>query len=211
MLISMPELTERWGVRPDRVIHVGAHTAEEAAPYLAAGVRHVIWVDPHPDTWERLREGRKAGPPSILFPYAAMERDLEWVDLHKTSNICSSSLLPMKLHREVHPDVTPCGTVRVLGMRMDTLLHQERLDPTLYSMANLDVQGAELRVLRGMEAWLRTGRWIYTEINTRELYEGCVLLPELEGYLSAWGFRLAAKRMFGETHGWGDALFIREL
>jgi FkbM family methyltransferase len=211
MLISMREIRETWGVHPTGVLHIGGHTGEEADQYDAEGVKRVVWLEPHPDALPSLLRNVATRPGHLVLPFAAYDRDNVSVTLHKASNICSSSILPMYLHRQKHPDVTECGQILVTGMKVDTLLARNGLRPEDFEMANLDIQGAELVALRGMEDWLRHGRWIYAEANTEELYRGCALLPDLEAFLKARGFRLAEYRAFSPTHGWGDALFVREL
>lgn len=210
MLIPMHELQDRHMVRPTGILHIGGHVGEEADAYDSAGVKNVVWVEPHPDAYPSLVQNVGGRPGHLTFQVAASDVDHQEVPLYKASNICSSSLLPMAKHLEKHPDVSPCGTVQVSTIRMDSLLWRHGLKPTDYQMANLDIQGAELLALRGMDSWLTTGRWIYTEVNTEELYKGCVLLPELEAFLLERRFRLSEIRLFSKSHGWGDALFSRE-
>lgn len=210
MLIPMSELKEKYGVSPKGVLHVGAHIGEEADAYAAAGVERVIWVEPHPDAlpslWKNV--GTRAG--HIVIPRAACETDGEKVKLYKTSNICSSSLLPLKKHKEKHPDVGACGTVSVETVRIDSIFKTILFKPSDFEFLNMDIQGAELIALKGAHEYLKSCKWIYTEVNEEELYEGCVLTGYLEYFLNTYGFKLAEKRLFSATHGWGDALFVRK-
>ena len=41
----MDRLVGEYGVKPKSVLHVGAHLAEEAGAYHAAGVERVLWVE----------------------------------------------------------------------------------------------------------------------------------------------------------------------
>jgi hypothetical protein len=48
---------------------------------------------------------------------------------------------------------------------------------------------------------------IYAEVNEKMLYEGAVLLPELDEYLAFFNFKRVITNM--TRHGWGDALYIK--
>ena len=73
---------------------------------------------------------------------------------------------------------------------------------------NMDIQGAELKCLKGFERNLGMINAIYAEVNEKELYAGCALLPELDAWLSEHGFVRVHTHM--TPHGWGDALYIRQ-
>ena len=47
-----------------------------------------------------------------------------------------------------------------------------------------------------------------SEINFAELYDGCALAPELDGFLADRGFRRVATSCFHHPT-WGDALYLR--
>jgi len=44
---------------------------------------------------------------------------------------------------------------------------------------NLDIQVVELRVLKSMEKYLQHVKYIYTEVNTEQVYKGCNLIGEV--------------------------------
>ena len=59
-----------------------------------------------------------------------------------------------------------------------------------------------------MEKYLDKVDYIYSEVNEKELYIGCALIPQLDEYLSGFGFKRVETKMCGNT-GWGDALYIK--
>jgi len=73
---------------------------------------------------------------------------------------------------------------------------------------NLDIQGAELKALKGSTLILPHIKSIYTEVNTKELYENCAMLHELDSYLESFGFTRVETSM--TEHGWGDAFYIKK-
>jgi FkbM family methyltransferase len=72
----------------------------------------------------------------------------------------------------------------------------------------MDLQGAELKALRGMGKLIDTVSVIYTEVEYREMYFGQPLFPEIDEYLTSRGFYLRAK--FNTSEWFGDVLYVRE-
>jgi len=72
----------------------------------------------------------------------------------------------------------------------------------------MDLQGAELKALRGLGELIETVRAVYTEVEYREMYFGQPLFPEIDEYLTLHGFHLRAK--FNTSEWFGDVLYVRE-
>ena len=73
---------------------------------------------------------------------------------------------------------------------------------------NIDVQGAELLVLKGAENTLKTVNAVYTEVNTDYVYKNCALIEEIDEYLFSLGFKRTETKMW-QNHPWGDALYLK--
>ena len=58
------------------------------------------------------------------------------------------------------------------------------------SLLKIDVQGAELDVLRGGQEVLQTFQWVYLEMSFVELYDGQPLADEIVDELRTRGFEL---------------------
>lgn len=72
----------------------------------------------------------------------------------------------------------------------------------------LDIQGAELRALKGASHTLQNVDAIFTEVSTDALYKGGVMMRELDEFLMERGF-VRTMTCFTEKH-WGDALYVRK-
>jgi FkbM family methyltransferase len=200
MLIPLATLTAKYGITITGVIHVGAHHAEENGDYLGVGVpqNNIYWIDAIPDLCKKLQ----ARLPNVIN--AAVSDTNGVFDFHITNNVQSSSLLPLKTHLIEHPDIHVIRTVRTPTHRMDDIVTQCGIQA---DFLNMDIQGAELKCLKGFESKLPMIKYIYSEVNERELYEGCALLPQLDEWLSERGFDRVETFMTGS--GWGDAFYIR--
>ena len=95
---------------------------------------------------------------------------------------------------------------------MDDLLVQEDwLGPV--DLLKLDVQGAELLVLRGAEKSLPRVRLVFVEVSFRPIYEGSAVFADVYAFLRGHGFRmLSMEEGFRGTDGellQSDVLFSR--
>ncbi len=120
------------------------------------------------------------------------------------NNLESSSLLPMFKHLEIYPDIRTERVIKVMPVRLDELLEKE---PTI-EMLNIDVQGAELRVIKSLGEQIKEVKWIYLEVNEIELYKGLSSVRDIDSYLSQSNF-LRVETRWWKNDGWGDALYIR--
>jgi FkbM family methyltransferase len=204
MLISVRQLGRYWAVRPKGVLHVGAHEAEELADYQAAKWTPVVWVEGLPDKGAELQERFRGTADQSAISAVAWDADGESLTMWRTNNGQSSSALPLGTHLVEHPGVWVIEELSVQSSRLDTLLQgtAHRFD-----FINLDIQGAELRALRGLGDRIRDLRWIYCEVNKRPLYVGAHLVGQIDAYLAPFGFRRVDTYM--TPHGWGDALYVR--
>jgi len=118
------------------------------------------------------------------------------------SNGESSSFLKPNRHLQEHPHITFPEELTIKQYPLD------QFDTNDYQMLNLDVQGYELEVLKGAERTLNSIKYIYTEVNTNNLYDGCVLLDEMDSWLKEKNF--IRKEIYLTPHGWGDAFYMKE-
>ena len=185
-------------------IHVGAHRAQERPQYLAAGITNIIWIEADPEIAAWLRE-HCAEP---VFNYAICDEDHGVRDFHVASNDgVSSSLLWPKEHLWQHPGVAFGRMIQVSTLTLDTLIQERGINIEEYNFLHMDIQGAELLALRGMTKTLPHIDAVYTEINFLEMYAGCGLVDEIDGFLADYKFE---RRLTDDTGlGWGNALYVR--
>ncbi len=190
-----------------RVLHIGANDGAEAQSYEDLGLEG--WhIEALPDVHEKLA-AVCAGLPRQNSVLACLDEKIHDVEFNIASNqAMSSSLFDWNTHPLVHPEVSFTGKTTLTTQRLDDLLTDGAI-PGDIDFAVLDVQGAELRVLRGGEAFIRSSplKGLIMEISHHELYRGCVLFQELVDYVLARGFYL--KSVEFNQHGWADAVFLK--
>ncbi len=61
--------------------------------------------------------------------------------------------------------------------------------------------------LKGSVKNIKYANAIYLEVNEKELYKNCGLINEIDTFLEKYNFKRIVTEM--TSHGWGDALYIR--
>jgi len=199
VLISVRDLQKFWGVNPQTIVHVGAHNAEELETYEKAGWGPVIWIEAQPQKASDLLT--RIPPDHRIIEAAVWDVEGESLNLNIMTNTESTSLLNLGTHAKEHPTVEFSHTIPVKTKTLGVLLENTPA-PELLA---LDIQGVELRAIKGYGEKISQVKWIYCEVNRAELYEGCALISDLDQYLENFGFKRTATRW--TIHNWGDALF----
>jgi 2-O-methyltransferase len=111
----------------------------------------------------------------------------------------SSSLREPDQHTKIHPWCTFTADVADV----------HRLDEydVIPDYVHMDVQGAELDVLRGAGERLNAIRAVWMEVSTVALYKGQPLYHDVSVFMHAGGFKCALDTALGEPSG--DQLWIR--
>ena len=208
-MIDLSKMFTTHGMKPRGVIHVGAHHGNELEGYLKMGFERVLFLEANPALIDGLKAKADMYPGKVSVVHvAALDCDGS-VMLKLTSMDQSSSVLTLSKHKEIYPTIVEVGQVEVPARKLDTLLAEVGLRPGDFNFLNIDVQGAELMVLRGAENLLNYIEAINTEVNLVELYSGSALLPDIELFLASKGLYRAA--MVTPAHpSWGDAFYLRK-
>jgi FkbM family methyltransferase len=202
--------------RPSKgILHLGANKAQEAVGYLNLDPDYIVWVEAIPAYAARCKkvshraavETGNTRTRSIVINAAVMERDVPEVDFFLYNNGASSSLFHFtEQFAKVSRRVQETGEViKVPGRSVDSLLEEHGLLGRIDTMV-LDLQGAELKALHGSHEAIKSVMTIEVETAIEPMYEGGVLLPELDAYLQCLGFSLAPEQT-GKRNP--DAIYLR--
>ena len=204
MLLDLEALVAERRLAIEEVMHIGAHHGQEADTYRALGAKRVTWVEANPAVVPVLRQNVEPLGHRVITALVT-DRTGDTADFHVTNNEQSSSVLSLGTHRYEHPEVVVTESLRLQTTTLDDLCEREGVStPDLLVM---DVQGAEMLVVRGAERILKGVGCIYAEVNERPVYSGAALLPDFDSYLSDRGFDRVSTTV--TIHGWGDALYVR--
>ena len=144
--------------------------------------------------------------PNLLIENAVVSDTVEPVCFHVANNGQSSSFLEFGLHSTFHPDITYLHSFECNTIALKDILPKYNIP---YNFVNLDIQGTELKALKGMHDYLPTIDYVYTEVNSDYVYQNCALISELDEYLLTFGLKRVETVWCGEFK-WGDAFYVRD-
>jgi hypothetical protein len=121
-----------------------------------------------------------------------------------TNNGQSSSFLEFGTHKNLYREVVEVDRIKLKTSTLDSYKLPEK-----YNFVNIDVQGAELHVLKGALETLKHVDFLYVEVNIHEVYIGCGKMHEVDALLEPLGF-IKAESDVSNSSGWGDVLYIKK-
>ena len=184
-------------------VHIGGHVAEEREQYKQFPV---IWFEAHPAYAARLAENIAWEPYQTSYQALLSDVDDVEVDFYITADEFASSMFKPAMHQDLFPHAGITEIIKLRTKRFDTLVKEEGLKPWLYNILVLDVQGAELQVLKGMGEYLTNFPVVICEYTVVELYEDNPRLDDLDEFLSSDYKRVHPT----DTHLLvGDAMYVR--
>ena len=183
------------------VLHIGGHRGQEATTYARANAR-VIWFEALEGVYLELIKNLKNFPKQQAI-HALLGDEEKVVNFHVASNDgMSSSIYPFAENNGFQLSMTESVPLKM--KRLDSLLTPDQAGN--YPHWVIDVQGAELSVLRGAGRLLDSCQTIDVEVSTFDVYEGGVNFAELDKFLRREGF-LPLRQPIGRTHG--NLIYIR--
>ena len=204
-MFSFEYLKNKYNLNIKGIIHVGAHKGEEVDEYFKCGVSNIILVEPIPYICDDLKTRLKHTNIKI-FQLALSDVNGE-SDFYVTNHTMSSSLLKLKYHKVIEPNVVEIEKISVITKRFETLVEENNIIMDDYNFLTIDVQGAELLVLKGFGDLLKNIDYIVSEINREELYDKCALESDIDNMLLPMNF-IKQEECF-EVPTWGDIFYVR--
>ena len=203
MLIPLHNLVKKYNIQFKGVLHVGAHECEEIKDYEIYLPRdQILWIEALPGKVEQCKQLY----PNVLIENAVVSDVVEKVCFNVSNNGQSSSILDFGLHSTFHPHVHYVSCFETETKILKNILPNYNIN---YNFLNLDIQGTELKALKGMEEYLPNVDYIYTEVNSDYVYKDCALIGELDEYLLQFGLYRVQTEWCGD-YRWGDAFYIRK-
>jgi FkbM family methyltransferase len=203
IMYSLNQVLGIHGLKPKTILHVGAHMAQELQMYKDFGAESGVFIEADPTIYPRLSdylidEKNWKTVEALVSDVDDIEVDF-WIS---NNDRMSSSLLKPNLHLIEHPDVR----FRPIPIKIKTKT-LDSLNLGKFDLVVMDVQGAELKVLRGGIETFKDADALWLEVALGGLYQGDCNINELVEFLSAFGF-YPAYVIIGSTL-WGDAFFVK--
>jgi FkbM family methyltransferase len=211
-------------LRGKTIVHVGAHLGQEAVVYQKWAARKVIWIEAAPDLFAKLQqnlEQLRTQPPSLFARLtksaptehiavqalvAAEDGVLHKLNVYSNGGASNSIFLIAREGSDRYKNLHETGEVHEVPSRtLDGILAELGIASEQVDILVVDIQGAELLCFKGATQVLKTVRWIQSEVSQRPVYNGGVLLKELEPWLAERGFRRRSRVSKNHT----DAIFER--
>jgi FkbM family methyltransferase len=208
MLIPFKDLIEIYHIKPQTILHIGAHHGEELQDYMAYSPgSSVIWIEGNPQLIPILENKIKDLKNHFVFNYLVSDKNNDLIKLQIMSNTQSSSIFTLAGHSEYYPDITFKKEVILATKRLDSFWEENMAICEKIEFINIDIQGAELLALKGLGEKIKHIKSIYTEVNIAQLYKDIPLLLDIDSYLNQHGFQRVALKLTPQF--WGDAFYIQ--
>ena len=187
-MLDIPKLYKKYNIPVKGVIHIGAHEGGELKAYRQIGVPKVLFIEANPKVYSVLQQNMYCEN-DVKTICAAISNRTGTCNLHVTSMDQSSSILPLKHHLVVYPDIVETECIKVPCFTLDDLFDTLEDYPHDFNFINIDIQGAELMAFQGAGDFLENHiEAINTEVNYKEMYEGCALKNDIDFFLKQFGF-----------------------
>ena len=189
---------EKISGKPNLIVEAGAFNGVDTAKMARMWPDATIYAfEPIPELYLRAVNETKDYTQINLLPLALVNSDHSEVEINTFSANDeihgSSSILPPTLHLEVAPEVVFDRAIVVPAIRLDNWYQQ--IEGQTVDLLWLDLQGAELEVLKSGLKCLANTRTLHIEVSLKPLYLGAPTFSEIDKFLGLAGFNLVESRI----------------
>ena len=164
------------------ILHIGAHLGQEGKRYFQYGTK-VLWVEAIPTVYEKLKVNIGGFPNQEAVCALLENEDNVTIDFNLASNSLASSSIFNFGNDLGFKNRQMQSKISLQMTRLDSIYTAETIAD--YEHWVIDVQGAELLVLKGAGNLLANCKSLLVEVSTRQVYDGGALWHELENFLIA--------------------------
>jgi FkbM family methyltransferase len=199
MNVNFNKLTEQ--VKPIGIVHVGANTCQELPLYLSHGIENRIWIEPFVEL------EFPNGETIINVGIGDKNEEISVVYQASNNNESTSLLKPIK-HIEMYNNINfNLAKIPTKIVTLEEVIKNNLGGGQNFNYLVLDIQGMELKALKGLGQYANHFDVIITEAYIDELYEDCGKITEIQELLGNYDM----VEFIAEPYkGWGDAAFIKK-
>jgi len=178
------------------VIHIGANNGGEILFY-AQHKLPVLWIEANPEIFPRLLANLRGIPRQVALLGLVGSQRKENVEFHVSNNHgASSSVYLFDQHKSIWPDVDFVKKIYLPQVTLPQLLDEAGISFKSYDTLVMDVQGAELQILKGIPDLSEKFEKVQLEACNFPAYRGAPMKEELDAYLQEKGFKLVSAQVF---------------
>jgi FkbM family methyltransferase len=202
MILDLIQISQKYNLKINGIIHIGAHHGEEHQAYKQLNVNNVVYFEPVKKTFDILKN-KITNATLYNMALGNDNKNIEMFVEDADTYGCSSILQPSSNYNGV-----AFSNKEIVEMRtLDSFNFKG------FNFLNIDVQGYEMEVLKGAEQTLNSVDYIMCEINRhtpmKQLdYIGAQPVELVSSYLEKYGFKLVEENWAGIS--WGDGFFIKK-
>jgi len=186
------------------VVHVGANLGQERELYSKHGLS-VVWIEPIPEIFNQLKANLQGYKNQLAYQALVTDVEDKEYEFHVANNSgASSSILELKEHKDIWPEVNFTKTISLRSITLVSLFEKEKIDGSKYQALIMDTQGSELLVLRGSLPILNKFKFIKVEVPDFESYEGCCQLSDINKFMIEQGYKEFSRNKFASRAEGGN-------
>jgi FkbM family methyltransferase len=198
------------------VFELGSRDALDSIELSQLFKCHVFTFECNPVAIDVCRRNIGSSPNITLVPMAVWNKSgpLSFYKVwegeywgHK--NVGASSCFKFNPNAKNYADIVEEGLVQeeitVNAIRLDEFLEANQID--FIDLICMDVQGAAFQALEGLGQYLSKVKYIITELEVDPIYEGEVLYPAVDAFLTQRGF-VRTSEALREPSRWGDVVYV---
>ena len=195
------------------IFDVGAYIGEISQTYRAMLPRGSLYCfEPFPGSFRELKT-QLADPSAKLYQVAVSDQ-IGKIRFNVNADLSCNSIFPRPQNEPAYysAQAQNVDQIEVETITIDSFCDKENIERI--DILKLDVEGAELKALRGAHNMLSTHAviLIYTEVMFVPHYEGGCLFHEIAGFLRQYDYTLFnlynLKRAKNGQLRWGNAIFL---
>jgi len=188
------------------ILFIGSNNMDEIRDYTST-YKNGIFIEAIPDIYEQLKDNLNYANNTYNTNYIAVNQLLtdkieeEYKFNIFSNNGASSSIFQPNINkwRQLHPewnDVDKTHEIVLISNTIENIIKEYGWENKTYDVV-LDVQGAELVVLKGFgKDSIKNIDKLHVEISKEEFYDGGVLFPELNDFIISKGFKIISNPIY---------------